>query len=99
RVPGDERDAVPFAVVEYGLRLAVGQGVPVLHRDGGEHGARAVDFIDSDVREADVPDQPALLELSERAELLVLWHRGVDAMELIQIDPLELEPLQAAVKR
>jgi hypothetical protein len=42
------------------------------------------------------PDLPFLLERAQRAELLVLRHRGVDAMELPEVDALEAQPAQAA---
>src|SRR5207248_8646688 len=38
------------------------------------------------------------LKLAQGLELLLLRHVRIDAMELIEVDPLELQPLQASVE-
>src|ERR1700761_3122513 len=56
RRPGQEDHVVLLAEVYQGLRLAVGDVVPVLHRDDGHDLLRLVHLGLGDVGDADVPD-------------------------------------------
>src|SRR6185503_19832148 len=49
-------------------------------------------------RQPDMPDLAVAPRALQEAELLLVGHRGVDAMQLIEIDALEPEPPQAAVE-
>ena len=45
-----------------------------------------------------MPDFPLPLRLLQEAELIPLGHRGIDAMQLIEIDAIEAQPAQAAIE-
>ena len=45
------------------------------------------------VRHADIADVPVLDERIERAQRLLDWGGGVEAVDLVEIDMVELEPL------
>ena len=57
--------------------------------------ARLLDLRRGDFAEADVADLALLLHLLERAEGLFKRGAGVDAVELVEVDAVELEAAQA----
>src|SRR5207302_7868107 len=48
------------------------------------------------LRQPDVTDLALLLQIPQGAELIVERHGGIDAVQLVQLDALELEAAQAA---
>jgi hypothetical protein len=66
-----------------------------LHRHDRDQLPRGLDRVDSDIRQPDVPDLALCLQIGERTHRLLERHRRVDAVELVQVDPLEPEPPEA----
>jgi hypothetical protein len=46
-------------------------------------------LLDPDLGESDVADLALLAEFGQRAELVLGRHPGIDAGELVQIDPVD----------
>ena len=99
RVPGEERDALRLARVEHVLGGQEAAAELVLHRDDARDGLRATELVERDVREADQPHLPLPAKLLERGDGFLDRHLGVVPVQLIQVDPLELQPSQARVAR
>src|SRR6267154_927715 len=102
REPRDEGDALALAMLEdllrrlrLGHRVALDEVVPVLHRDDRHELASPLDVRHGNLRQPDVTDLPLLLQIPQGTELIVERHGGIDAVELVQLDALELEPAQA----
>src|SRR5207244_4847384 len=96
RKPRQEGDAQVLAGLEHVLGAAVAEVVAVLHRDDRHDFARLLELLHRDVREAHVPHLAFALELGERADLVLERHFRVGGMELVEVDPPELEALEAA---
>ena len=95
RAPRDEADAVLRAVVEERLGGAVAEAEPVLHRHDVRHLLGRLQLLDGDLGEADVPDLALVLQVLELADLVLHGDVGVDAVQLEQVDPVDLELAQA----
>src|SRR5437588_10797973 len=76
--------------------MAVADVVAVLHRDDGNDFARLVELLHGDVREPDMAHLALALESGERADLVLEGQLRVGRMQLVEVDPLELEALQAS---
>ncbi len=95
REPGDERDVVPFGVVEYVLCTPVREVVQVLHaRDLGDLAGRG-QLLDRHLGDTDVADLSLLLELGEGAELVLEGDVRIDAVQLDEVDAVDFEGTQA----
>jgi hypothetical protein len=94
-VPGQEADALLLAVLERFLMTAVGETVSILDSDDVDDLAGFLDLGRGDFAEADVADFALLLHALEGAEGFFERGARVDAMELIEVDALELEAAQA----
>ena len=88
-----EREPVAFAPSDHGLVLAVGDAVPVLDR--GDDPPRALELDDVDVREPDVADLSLGAEGGREPDRLFQRDVRVDAVELVEVDPLVAEALEA----
>src|SRR5205823_7103916 len=99
--PRDEGDARALAMIEHLLRLrcraALDEVVPVLHRDDRHELASPLDVRHRHLRQSDVTDLPLVLQLAQRAQLILERDSGIDAVQLVQLDALELEAAQAAL--
>ena len=59
------------------------------------HGfAGLLDLLHADLGQSDVPDFALLLQLRQCAEAFLHGHFGVDAMELVEVDALDLQQSQ-----
>ena len=91
REPRDEGDVLGGRVVEDVLALPVGQVVEVLHADDVDDLARRLQLLDRDLGDADVADLALVLQLLERAELVGQRDLRVDAVQLEEVDPVDLQ--------
>src|SRR5258706_4634260 len=98
RIPREKCHAEALARLEHVLGAAIAKVVAVLHRDDGHESARLLELLHRDVGEADVPDFPLALEVRECADLDFERHLRVGRMQLVEVDALELEALQAALE-
>jgi hypothetical protein len=89
RTPWNERDLLPLAVVDERLPLPIREIVTILDRNDREELARALNLLDVDLRESDMPDLAFTPGALQKAKLLILGYRRIDAMELTEIDSLE----------
>ena len=87
------------AVIDDRLPFAIDEVEAVLHRHDREKPLRALNLLDADFRQPDVPDLALALRLLQKSELVVLGHGGVDAVQLIEVDAFEAQPPQASVER
>ena len=94
REPGQECDPGLLAEPEHVLGGAVADVVVVLDRDDRHDLLGALDLLDVDVGEADVADLALVLELGQRADRVLDRHLRVDRVQLVEVDPLELQPPQ-----
>src|SRR5439155_6860939 len=88
-----------LAVVEDALVLAVGGAIAVLDRDDRHDLPGPLDLTHRDLRQAHVADFPLFLKPPKRAKLVGEGHFRIDAVQLVEVDALELEQAQAAVAR
>jgi hypothetical protein len=77
--------------------VAVGHVVAVLHRDHLHDLARLRELLQRDVRDAHVQDLALVLKLLERADGVLVGHLRIGRMQLVQVDPVELQPPQAGL--
>ena len=98
RVPGQEGDAELLAALEHALGFAVAEVVFVLHRDDVDQLARLLELGDVDVGQPDMADLAGALRVGERADRIHERHPD-PAVQLVEVDALELQALQAAVDR
>ncbi len=102
---GKERQAQPIARrQDVDFRLAVQQAVLVLNADessrAGLHGSfGGSQLLRGEVRAADFADLAGLHEIIEGAERVGNRHARVGRVELIEIDPIGAEALEAALPR
>jgi hypothetical protein len=99
RKPGDERDAGLLAGGEDAVRRAVLQVVLVLHRHDGRDAARLLELAQVDVGHAEMTDLAGALQIGQRADRVGVRHLGIGRMQLVQIDALDAQALEAAVER
>src|SRR5436190_14663343 len=81
---------------EHVLGAAVAKAVAVLHRNDRHELARAFELLHRDVREPDVAHLALFLHVGERSNRHFERHLWIDSVELVQVDALELEALEAA---
>ena len=84
-----------LAVLEHVLVVAVRQVVEVLHADDVDDLAGGLQLLDADLREPDVADLALVDEVLQHPELLLGRDVRVDAVELEQVDGLDVQPAQA----
>src|ERR687897_248603 len=99
REPRDETDAELLAALEDVVRAAVLEVVAVLHRHDCDDRARPLELVDRHVRDPDVPDFALVLQLLHRSNGVLQRHLRVGRMQLVDVDPLQPEPAQAALAR
>ena len=86
-------------MVEHVFGRAVVEVVFVLHRDDLRDLAGALELGDVEVGDADVPDLARALRVHQRPERILERHLRIDRVQLVEVDALELQALQAAVDR
>src|SRR5258708_24227360 len=69
--------------------------VVVLGRGDGHDLPRALDLVDVDFRDADVPDLALVSVLLDRAEALLEGRLGIDAVQVVEIDAFYVQPAKA----
>src|SRR6185503_786527 len=90
-----ERDPLLGAVVDDFLVRPLSQVVPVLDRRDRNDLAPELELLDADLGEPDVPDLPAVAVCGDRAEALLEWSLGVDAVQVIEVDRVGAQAPQA----
>jgi len=96
----DEPDPELAARGEDGrLDVAREERVLALERRDRVDATRAPERLGRGLREADPPDLPFPHETRHRANGLLYRRRGVDPMEVIEVDRVDVEPLQAPLAR
>ena len=73
--------------------------VLVLHRDDVRDRLRRTQLVERHVREPDQPDLALVSQLTERTDRLLDRHLGIVAVQLVEIDAVELQPPQARLAR
>src|SRR6266568_6116568 len=92
RAPRHESDPELFAGrQDLVLGIARPDGVLVLHGRDRLHGVGTADRRSARFGKAEVPDLPLLDEILHRAGDVLDWHGGVDAMLVVEVDPIGLE--------
>src|SRR5215472_9451730 len=95
RVERYEGDPGIGADVDQGVGGAVAQIVGVLDREDLGYTSRARKLGSRDVGYADVADLAFALKLDEGADRIFDRHAVIDGMKLVELDPVEPQPLQA----
>src|SRR5438128_12435698 len=98
RKPRNEADALPRTVLEDALPLPVGDVVSILNGDDSEEAPRALNLIDCDLGQSDMPNFSFALKPLQRSKLLFLRYLWIDPMQLPQINALQSQPFQAALQ-
>lgn len=65
KCPGFKRDAIFRAVVDNIIPFAIGEAVPVLHRNDGNDLTSALDVLARDVRQTDMANFALLAKLRQ----------------------------------
>ena len=99
RAPREERDALVLAGLQHVLGGEQAAVVLVLHGDDARDRLRRAQLLDRDVRDPDQPDLALVAELAQRADRLLDRHLGIVAVQLVEIDAVELQPPQARLAR
>ncbi len=73
--------------------------VAILDRDDSRDACGALQLGDAEVRHADVPDLAFLLQFHQLAQGIFQRHARIGRVELIEVDTLEAQPLQAPFAR
>ena len=82
----DEHDPLVGAVVDDVFVAPFGEVVPVLDRGDRDEGACLFDLVDVHLREADVPDLPAVAVFLDHGEALLERGLGVDSVQVVERD-------------
>ena len=85
-----------LAVADLAFPFPVREVVPVLDGRDGEDAARALDLLHRHFGKAEMADLALVLEAPHGPELVLLRNRGIDAVELPEVDPFQAQPPQAA---
>ena len=88
-VPGEEGDGVLLAEVDGGFGGSVGEVVAVLDADDGDDLLGGFDLLPGDFGETDVADLALLLGVAEGSKGVFEGDRGIDAVELVEVDAFE----------
>ena len=88
-----------LAVFQDVLRAAIGHAIAILYARNGHDRARVMKLAHAHFRETDVLDLARRLQILQRAELSLHRYLWVDPVQLIEIDPVEAQPPQAAFAR
>src|SRR5262245_34480759 len=97
RRPGDEGDPPLRAQVDEGIVLPAHEAVRELDADQLDGLAGLGGLLDGHVREPDVTDEPLLLELAQRPELLVQRNLQVEPVDLEDVELLDAQMPEAEV--
>ena len=91
---GRNASRLPRALLQHVLGRSVDDVVAVLDGDDRDDLLGALEVLESDVGQADVADLALLLELGQRADRVLDRHLRVDRVQLVEVDPLEPQPLE-----
>ena len=86
RMPGNERDPLARAVLQHGIPMAIRDVVLILHGHDREEPAGAIDLRRVNLRETDMAHEAVGAQIAENPELLVFRNRGINAVQLIEIE-------------
>jgi hypothetical protein len=95
REPRDEAQVFPLGVLQDVLGTAVGQVVQVLHGDDVRDLPGFLDLLHGHLGQADVADLALLLQQEQLTDLVGQRDLGVDAVQLVEVDPLHAQVAQA----
>jgi len=87
------------AIRQHIFRSAIDEVVAILHRHYGRQFPHGFNLLDADFRQTDVMNFPCLPQIKQRADLIGHRHLAIDAMQLIEWNAIELQPLQASFAR
>ena len=99
REPGDEGQAIGLTRLQLVLVPALDDVVTVLHRDDRHDALGLAQMLDVDVRQSHVGDLALAPEFGQRAHRLLERHAGIGAVELIEVDALQLQAAQTSLTR
>src|SRR5579859_166082 len=91
----NEDEALASAVIHLRVVLALRDAVFVLDGRDRHHLASAFDLLDGDFGDPDVFDPAGVLVLLDRAEAFLDRSLGVDAMKVVERDPIGPQPGEA----
>src|SRR5580698_5557924 len=94
--PWNKTHVLFFAILQDVFRCAVSHTVTILHAHDRNNCSGVLNLAHAYFRQTDVFDFPLCLQISQSAELIFSRHLGIDSMQLIEIDPVEAQPAQAA---
>ena len=97
RAPWNEGDLCQRAGLEHPLRGAIEQVVPVLDRHDPRELLRLRQLVGGDVRKPDVADLAFVLQLHQRAHRFLEGNLGIGPMELVDVDLVHTQSLEAAL--
>jgi len=98
REPRNEGHILRAGVVEHRFPLAVIDTIHVLHRHDFDVSLGLFNLIHVHFRQADVLDEAVLLGFLQEFQRVLERHLGVDAVQLVEVNLIELEAFEAAVQ-
>ena len=96
---GEEGDVAARALFGHGDRLAKVRGEAVLHGDDRQDLLRFLDLLDRDVAQAEPAELARAVQFREGFDAPLERDPRVGSVELVEIDALEPELLQAGLER
>jgi hypothetical protein len=97
RKPGKKGDPVPLAALHDVVGASVANAVAILDRDDVGYRARPLEFGDAHIRDADHPNLSLSLEVDDGPERLLDADTRVNRVQLVEIDHLAPQHLEAAL--
>src|ERR1700680_1124474 len=99
RKPWDKRNSIALTIIHYVIPFTVGKAVAVLHGDDRDNSARSLDVLLRDVGQRDQANLPFVSQLGQSFHRRVEGHDGVWNVQLVNVDTVETQSLEAALNR
>src|ERR1700686_3827406 len=97
--PRDKSNSSTLTIIHYVVPFAVGKAIAILHRDDGDNLARALDVLLRDVGQCDQANLSFTSQRGKSFHRRVEGHDGVWNVQLVNIDAVQSQSLEAALNR
>src|SRR5580693_2853378 len=97
--PGDKSNSVTLTIVHNVVPFTVGKAVAILHGDDRDNSARSLDVLLRDVGQSDQANLAFVSQSGQSFHRGVEGHDGVWNVQLVNVDAVQAESLEAALYR
>ncbi len=95
--PGNKSNFIALTIIHHVVPFTIGEAVAVLHRDDRDNFASSLDVLLRNVGQSDQANLPFVSQLSQRLHGCFKRHDGIRNMQLINVDPLQTQSLEASL--